>query len=329
MTQSADSRSVAVIYNPVELGGEAVVRGVIDGATEACDTIKALGHSVSLIRVDEGVRRFVETLDTVQPDVVFNLCEGYRESSAGEIYIAGLLELLGLPYTGTGAMALGVALDKPLAKEVFIARGIPTPRFVAFREMPTALPPLTFPLILKLAAEDASLGITAENVVRDAPSALQRLRQLFDEYRSPVLVEEFIDGREFTVPLLDGQPLLVEEIELHVEPRIVGFRAKWEAGSTEYRQTTPVFNPAIDDRQREEMMTLALRVWHAIGLRDYGRVDFRMDTEGQLFVLEANPNPDISAGSGYRRSLEVAKIPYPTFIATLLDNALGRGSRVP
>ena len=144
--------------------------------------------------------------------------------------VAALLELLGLPYTGSGALALGLALNKPLAKEVFIARGIPTPRFAVYREMPARLPPLTFPLMLKLAAEDASLGITADNVVADEASALERLQQLLDEYRAPVMVEEFIDGREFTVALLDGRPLLVEEIEILVEPRIVGFRAKWESG---------------------------------------------------------------------------------------------------
>jgi D-alanine-D-alanine ligase len=316
---------VVVIYNPVEIGGDALVRGVVDAATEAHDAIRALDHQVSLLRADEGVRPFVEALDARRPDVVFNLCEGYRESSAGEIYIAGLLELLGIPYTGSAAMALGLALDKPLAKHLFIARGIPTPRFADFRETPRALPPLRYPLILKLAAEDASLGIAAENVVGDENAALRRLRQLLDEYRAPVLVEEFIDGREFTVPLLDGLPLLVEEIELHVEPRIVGFRAKWEAASAEYRGTTPVFNPAISSQQRETMMTLAVRVWDVIGLRDYGRVDFRMDADGRLYVLEANPNPDISAGSGYRRSLDAANIAYQDFIARLLDNALARG----
>jgi D-alanine-D-alanine ligase len=324
MTQSAGSRSVVVIYNPVEIGGDALVRGLVDAASEAHDTINALGHRASLLRVDQGVRPFVDALDALRPDIVFNLCEGYRESSAGEIYIAGLLELLGIPYTGSGPMALGLALDKPLSKELFNARGIPTPRFAAFRDVPRALPPLRFPLMLKLASEDASLGIAAENVVSDENAAIRRLRQLLDEYRAPVLVEEFIDGREFTVPLLDGEPLLVEEIELNVEPRIVGFRAKWEADSAEYRGTTPIFNPAISSQQREAMMTLAVRVWDAIGLRDYGRVDFRMDDGGRLYVLEANPNPDISAGSGYRRSLDVAKIDYQDFLARLLENAFAR-----
>ncbi len=298
------SRSVAVIYNPVERGGEAVVRGVIDGATEAHDAIEALGHRVSLLRLDEGVRPFVEALDALRPDVVFNLCEGYRESSAGEYCVAGLLERLGVPYTGSGPMALGIALDKPLSKELFGARQIPTPRFAVYRQMPQSLTPLTFPLILKLAAEDASLGITPDNVVFDDASTLRRLQQLLDEYHSPVLAEEFIDGREFTVALFDGQPLLV-------------------------RGTPPVFVPIITNQQREELMTLAARVWDAIGIRDYARVDFRMDAHGRIYVLEANPNPDISAGSGFRRSLEAANISYPDFIARLLDNALRRGPVTP
>ena len=328
MTQAGPPRSVAVIYNPVELGGQAVVRGVIDAVVEARHGIEALGHRAALVRIDEGVRPFVEALDAFRPDVVFNLCDGYRESSAGEYCVAGLLELLGIPYTGSGPMALGIALDKPLTKELFIARRIPTPRFAVYRRMPASLEPLTFPVILKLAAEHASVGITPGNVVADETSTCRRLRELFDEYRAPVLVEEFIDGREFTVALFDGQPLLVEEIVIQVEPRIVGFRAKWEAGSEEYRGTTPVFRPVITDQQRAEMMTLASRVWDVINMRDYARVDFRMDAHGRIYVLEANPNPDISAGSGYRRSLEASGISYPDFIARLLDNALRRGPMV-
>lgn len=323
MTQH-ESRSIAVIYSPEDLGGEAVSRAVVDCATEVHDTLAAMGHRASLVRVDEGIGPFVERLEALQPDAVFNLCEGYRQWSAGESCVAGLLDLLGIPYTGAGALALGIALDKPLAKELFIARQIPTPRFAVYQQPPARLPALRFPLMLKLAGEDASIGITADNVAHDETSALTRLQQLLDQYRTPVLVEEFIDGREFTVALLDGQPLLVEEIEIRVEPRIVDFRAKWTAGSAEYAGTLAVFNPAITDDKRDELTTLARRVWDVIGLRDYARVDFRMDADGSIYVLEANPNPDLSAGSGYRRSLEVAQISYGDFITRLLNNALRR-----
>ena len=128
------------------------------------------------------------------------------------------------------------------------------------------------------------------------------------------------------VPVFDGQPVLVEELEFHVQPRIVGFRCKWVAGTPEYQGVTPVFAPVITKEQSDEMMTLAARVCDAIGIRDYGRVDFRMDAHGRIYVLEANPNPDISAESGFRGALDAAHISYADFIARLLDNALRRGS---
>jgi D-alanine-D-alanine ligase len=307
----------------VEPGGDIVVQGV-DGAMEAHDAIIALGHRASLLRVDEGVRPFVEALERLQPDVVFNLCEAFGEVSAGEFGVAALLDLLRIPYTGSGALALAIALNKPLAKALFVARGILTPGFTVCESMPAEMPTLKFPWMLKLAGEDASLGITTDNVVFDNASAIRRLQQLFDEFRAPVLVEEFVDGREFTVPLLDGRPLLVEEIEFDVEPRIVSFRGKWDEGSAEYAGTRPVFAPQIDDGPRREMLRLAVDVAEVIGLVDYARVDFRMDGAGRLFVLEGNPNPDITPGSGYRRALDAVGISYSQFIATLLDKAAGR-----
>jgi D-alanine-D-alanine ligase len=316
--------TVAVIYNEVDTSAQPAIQGVIDSAKEVHNALAAMGHRVDLVRVDSGIRPFVEALEAMQPDLVFNMCEGYGESSAGEYHIAGLLELLGIPYTGSGPLPLAVALDKPLSKELFNARDIPTPKFAVYRQMPGLPPPHGFPLILKLAGEDASVGIAPENVVRDISSFEKRLEELLREFHAPVLAEEYIEGREFTIALFDGRPLLVEEIEFSVEPRIVGFRAKWDSGSPEYEGTNPTFTPVITDRQREEMMTLAVRVWEALGFRDYARVDFRMDGDGRIYVLEANPNPDISVGSGYRLALDAAKISYEDFISRLVENAFGR-----
>jgi D-alanine-D-alanine ligase len=274
--------------------------------------------------VDLGVRAFVDALDAMRPDAVFNMCEGFRESSAGEYHIAGLLELMEIPYTGSGPVALALALDKPLSKELFTAKGIPTPRFAVCHEIPERPPALGFPMMLKLAGEDASLGITPDNVVGDAPAFMKRMRELIDEYHLPVLVEEFIDGREFTIAMFDGRPLPIEEIVFHVEPRIVGFSAKWDHASAEYEGTNPTFAPVIDAGERDRMTALALQVWAAIGFRDYARVDFRMDPRGAIHVLEANPNPDISSGSGYRLALEAANISYRDFVARMLENAIAR-----
>jgi len=316
--------TVAVIYNEVDISTQPAIHGVIDSAREVHDTLAAMGHRASLVRVDVGIRPFVEALEAIQPDLVFNMCEGYLESSAGEYHIAGLLELLGIPYTGSGPLALAVALDKPLSKELFRAKEIPTPKFAVYREMPAGPPPHGFPLMLKLAGEDASVGITPENVVRDSSAFEKRLDELLREFHAAVLAEEYIDGREFTIAMFDGRPLLVEEILFSVEPRIVGFRAKWDSGSLEYEGTNPTFTPAITNAQREEMMTLAVRVWDALGFRDYARVDFPMDGDGRIYVLEANPNPDISVGAGYRLALDAAKIPYKDFVSRLVENAFAR-----
>jgi len=321
--------TIAVIYNEVDIETQPAMHGVVDSAVEVKNTLAALGHRVGLLQVDAGVRPFVEALEALGPDLVFNMCEAYRESSAGEYHVAGLLELLEIPYTGSGPLALAVALDKPLSKEIFAARGIPTPRFVVYRGMPEGVPPLEYPLMLKLAGEDASVGITSDNVVGDESSFRKRLQELLLEYHAPVLVEEYIEGREFTIAMFDGRPLLVEEIEFDVEPRIVGFRAKWDSGSAEYDGTNPSFAPVITDGQREQMMTLAVRVWESIGMRDYARVDFRMDANGRIYVLEANPNPDISVGSGYRLSLDAANISYGDFVSRLVENAFGRRQAVP
>jgi D-alanine-D-alanine ligase len=318
------SRSVAIIYNLVDDWNRVEIAAVVDSVADVEQTLQALGHRTTLVRVDGGVREFVHALEALKPDVVVNLCEGYREWTAGESCVAGLLDLMGIPYTGSGPTALAIALNKPLSKELFFARQIPTPRFAVYPSLPPAAPALAFPLILKLASEDASVGITPHNVVFDEPSFLTRLGQLLNEFRSPVLAEEFIDGREFTVAVFDGQAVLVEEIEFQIEPRIVGFKAKWDTESDEFKSTIPQFAPAITDDERRAMMNLAERVYELIGLRDYGRVDFRMDARGGIYVLEANPNPDISVGSGYRRSLAAAGIGFPDFMSRLIDNALQR-----
>ena len=274
---SGRSLSVAVIYNPVELGGDAVVRSVVDGAREAHDAITALGHRASLLRVDEGVRPFVEALERLQPDVVFNLCEGFRESSAGEFGIAALLDLLGIPYTGSGSLALAIALNKPLAKALFVARGIPTPGFAVCESMPEQMPALEFPWMLKLAAEDASLGITADNVVADdavsRPAAAAALRG---------------------VPRAGPRGGVRRRPGVHGARSSTGGRCSSRKSSSTSSRASSAFAPSgtrgrpsteargrcsrpDHDDQREEMLRLAVDVAEAIGLRDYARVDFRMD----------------------------------------------------
>jgi D-alanine-D-alanine ligase len=323
-----DPLSIALIYNVAASWESADVDAVLEGVASIRTSLEDLGHRVVPLRVSEGVLPLVTGLESMKPDVVFNLCEGYHDHSTGEASIAALLELLGLPYTGSGPVALALALDKPLAKQLFTGAGIRTPAFAVYRPGSDISVQLAYPVILKLACEDASLGITSDNLVRDDQAFARRLQELLAEHGTTVMAEEFIDGREFTVAMLDGEPIALEEIVFSIEPRILCFRAKWRPGSREDLAADPVFAPAISDRERSEMYDLASRVHALIGIRDYGRIDFRMDALGRIHVLEANPNPDITSNSGYRESLEAANIPYPAFLTRLLANALRRGGRV-
>jgi D-alanine-D-alanine ligase len=319
-----ESLSVALIYNLATAWDRIDVNSVVDGVTSIQATLEGLGHRVTLLRVSDGIVPFVRHIEGRKPDLVFNLCEGFGELSSGEYCVAGLLELLGIPYTGSGPFALAVALDKPTTKRLFAAAGILTPAFRVYRDGSQPLPELTYPLMLKLAGEDASLGITPDNVVFDEASCRARLRALFAEHQAPVLAEEFIEGREFTVAILDREPIVLEEIVFSVEPKILCYKAKWAAGSREDLATRAVFEPAVTAAERRDMFDLAVRACDIIGTRDYARVDFRMNERGEIYVLEVNPNPDITPNSGYRGSLKGAGITFDDFIARIVHGAYQR-----
>ena len=327
MPSAPRSLSVAVVYNVVAAADRVDVNSIVDGVNDVTRTLERLGHRATPIRVSDGIGPFVQQLQAGKPDVVFNLCEGFGELSSGEYCVAGLLELLGLPFTGSGPFALALALDKPTAKRLFVSAGVPTPAFAVWHNG-SPLPQLTFPAILKLAGEDSSLGITAANVVHDAAALHNRAEALATEYRVPVLVEEYVEGREFMVALLDGKPLVLEEIVFSVEPRIVGYEAKWATGSPEDLGTRAVFKPTVPADAQERMFDLAMQACDLIGVRDYARVDFRMNERGEPFVLEVNPNPDITPGAGYRGALEAAGISFEDFVGRVIANAIRRG-RLP
>jgi D-alanine-D-alanine ligase len=320
--------SIAIVYNLATQWDRVDVNSVVDGVTSIQATLETLGHRVTLMRVSEGIVPFVQQIHATPPDLVFNLCEGFGEQSSGEYCVAGLLELLGIPYTGSGPFALALALDKPTAKQLFTAAGLPTPAFKVCQEHSELPSGLSYPLILKLAGEDASLGITTANVVYDEASCRARLQALFVEHHAPVLAEQFIEGREFTVALLDREPIVLEEIVFTVEPKILCYRAKWAAGSVEDLGTRAVFEPDVTAAQRQEMFDLAIRAADVIGTRDYSRVDFRMNERGDIYVLEVNPNPDITPHSGYRGSLQAAGIAFPDFVNRIVGCALGRRAAI-
>jgi len=326
---------IAIVYNafeprPTAAGERLSEESVADMAQQAHDAVRALGIGATLIPLQRSLLNFLGRVRELNPDALINLCEGYFGRPQWESNVAGIFELLGLSYTGNGAKTLAICQDKFKAKAVLKAAGLPTaPAQLLF----TGDEPLElrFPLIVKPNAEDASLGIYPDSVVRDEGSLRLRVRRCLESYGSPVLVEAFIDGREFNVSVMENgevTPLPVSEIDFSAMPkdmpRILGYEAKWFEDDPLYQKTPPVCPAALDDETRAKLQGLAAAAFRTMGCRDYARVDFRMDTKGRPFILEVNPNPDISTNAGYARALKAAGIEYADFWGLLIKNALAR-----
>jgi D-alanine-D-alanine ligase len=253
---------------------------------------------------------------------VFNLCEDFEGKGEGQAWMAGLLEMLKVPYTGSAPESLMLAADKSRSKEVFVARGIPTPGYRVIKGPPGGRLRMNFPLIIKPTRGDGSLGIERENVVYGMDGFYKRSKELLADYPS-LLIEEFVSGSELSVAILDGEVLAMGEVCFTRKPAVFTYGAKWHRESLEYNTVRVMYT--TDQRGKEDAAALALMAFKAIGLRDYGRVDIRLDERSRPFVIDVNPNPDISRDSGFARALVAAGIEYEEFIALLITWAADRG----
>lgn len=274
---------------------------------------------------------FLDALSALQPDLVVNLCESLAADSRGEMAVPVLLELAGLPYTGSSALSLGLALHKHKAKELLRARGVSTPGFAVVERLEDVLGvELPFPLIVKPAREDASVGITFDSVVHDRAALGRAVEWVLRTFHQPALVEQFIAGREVYVPLLGNAPrrhLPLTEIAFgpafEGKPHIVSYRAKWDEDSAECRDSTPTLcqvEPALEAR----LVDTAERAFAALECQDYGRVDLRVSPDGVPYVIDINPNCDLHPGAGFARAAAAAGIDYPALAHRLVEIALER-----
>lgn len=297
--------------------------------------IETGGHEVSIFSVDDDIHRLIDLLDHNPPDAVFNLCEAVLGKAELEMPIAGVYELFDIPYTGAPALTLGIALNKAIAKSIFVANGISTPRHIAIYkgdELPRH--ELAYPLIVKPIAEDASIGIDNNSIVYDQVALRERVRFIHNEFKEGALVEEYIEGREINVAVLgtkDGgfEALPVSEILFDTmpvgNPHIVSYEAKWVEESPLYKTTVPKCPANLDPTVAARAHELALRSADLLGLRDYGRVDMRLrESDNALFVLEANPNPDISRDAGFVRSTLASGRTYEGTLVHIAECALAR-----
>ncbi len=293
--------------------------------------LQSCGHKVQLVEASQP--RLLSVLKESRADMVFNIAEGergrYRESE-----IPAMLDFLNIPYTGSGALALAVALNKALTKKILIADNIPTPRFQLFTTGREKLDPgLKFPLIVKPNFEGSAKGINRSNVVTDKDSFYAKAKELIDLYKQDALVEEFIEGKELTVGILENgtcsvQPIL--EIDFDSAKRSGEFFYSWrmkEFQGDDKQGLTPTFHcPARLDKATEKLVKdTALRTHRAVGCYDISRTDFRLSKNNLPYVLEINPLPGLNPkGSNFPIMAYAAGMKYEDIINTILTSAYKR-----
>ena len=299
-------------------------------ATGVANALASSGHDPQLIGIDGDLAALRSKLLEHEPDCAFNLCESLVGDARLESAVPLVLELLNIPFTGSPPEVLSFALRKDRVKQRLAAAGIPTPRgqVLTRPEDPCDLP---FPLIVKPVREDGSAGISRASVVNDCAELARVVGALVSAFRQPALVEEYIDGRELNVAML-GHPtprvLPLSEIDFtrlpEGVPRIVSYDAKWAAGSIDDLGTVPVLHPSLPGAVAARVRRVAADAFRAVGVRDYGRVDVRLAGNGVPFVVDVNPNCDLSPHAGMARAAAAVGIDYDDLAGLLVRYALRR-----
>jgi D-alanine-D-alanine ligase len=304
------------------------------GAIE--ESLREVGYNPYVLCVEQFSPDLIRNISRVSPKFVFNLCEEINGRCEYEMCVAGLLDMMNIPYTGSGPFALGLALNKFHAKQVLRAAGVPAPRgylHVRGRRVKCRLP---FPVIVKPVHEDASLGLNEHSICYDGEHLDRQVEYIHKVYKQGALVEEYIEGREFNVSIIgENEPevLAVGEIDFSGlpdgVPHIVCYRAKWDEESIFFTGTVPVCPADIPRRTENRIRDIALRSFQAVECRDYARVDLRTDSRGAIYVLEVNPNPDISPNAGFARAARAAGYTYSGIVQRITQFAIERGSKIP
>jgi D-alanine-D-alanine ligase len=327
---------VLVLYNePVLPAGHPDAESeheVLGTVAEVAKALAGAGHAVRRLGVGRDPGPLLTGLRRERPDVVFNLFEGLADHYETEAHVAGLLDWLGIPYTGCPFAALAVARNKPLTKHLLQGAGLPTPGFLVVEAPPVPECRLGWPVIVKPAGQDASVGLDQGSVVTSQERLEARVAQLLEAYGPPVMVEQFIRGREFNVALVEApdlRALPVSEI-LFTDPDpnfwpIVTYDAKWKPGSRDYESTPPKYPAEVAPRLRARLERLAASAFGLLGCRDYARVDFRVGPTGRPTILEVNPNPCFSPTAGLAGGLASAGLTHAQFTLQLVERARSRG----
>jgi D-alanine-D-alanine ligase len=298
---------------------------------EVAEALVKLGHEAIKHELD-GTPKSLLALARIECDLVFNLTESFADDDTADFKIAGFLELIGKRYTGSGTHGLMLAQDKAIAKKIFAFHGIHTPVFAkSFRGRLDFSHDLQFPVIVKPAREDGSIGIEFSAVVSSIRELMERMDWLHANFDSPVLIEEYIEGREMYVGVLgNDKPEALPVVELDLSklpdgtPRIAAAEVKWGKGTKAYRDTKSAVATDLSEETTLALQQTAIAAYQALELRDYGRVDMRLQPDGRVHVIEANPNPWLSSKAEFAMAARRAGRTYPQLVEEIVELAMTR-----
>ena len=301
---------------------------------EVVDALTKLGHEPTLHQLD-GSLKSLHALPKLDCDIIFNLSESFAGNDTADYNIAAYLELVGRPFTGSGSHGLMLAQDKSVAKKIFAFHRIATPIFArSFRGRLAFSDELHFPVIVKPMREDGSIGIEFNAVVSSIKELMERIDWLHEQFDSPILIEEYVEGREMYVGVLGNEnpePLPVIELDLSKlpegTPRIAAAEVKWGKGTKAYRDTKSIVATDLSEETTALLHSTAVAAYQALELRDYGRVDMRLKPDGTVSVIEVNPNPWLASRAELAQAARKAGRTYSQLVEEIVGFAMARYSR--
>jgi D-alanine-D-alanine ligase len=347
---AADRKRIVILHQQTAEDSLAAETDVLDQMAAVQQSLRRMGHEVRSIACTMDLERLPERLMSERTDLVFNLVESLGGTDRLMAMVPELLDRHAIPYTGSSTRALQITTNKIATKQALTLAGLPTPAwFCPMRRSENGLLASSVPsksprlhkTILKAIWEHASFALDDSAIV-ESDGSRTSLKSLIQNRQAqigcPCFAEEYIDGREFNVSLIGRQrqpyPLPPAEIEFHGfaanQPRIVGYKAKWDANSFEYQHTPRRFDfPSYDRRLLKELVDLSIRCWEVFDLSGYARVDFRIDRLGRPWILEINANPCLTPDAGFAAALARAGIDFDTAVGRIIDDALSSNAVLP
>jgi len=326
--------TVTIIYHEISgdtnqmlEAGAVVSDSIYDTVSSVKSSLIDLGYEVNLLELQPPVSLAEEAIENLEPDIIFNLFEGFDGWPESEAAIVNQIEDLGLCFTGCTSHALRFCENKAAIKELLRTHDIPTPEGQIFHPCRPFQHTLNFPCIVKPLGEHASYGITEKSVVYNQYELRKQVENVWQTIKRSSLVEEFLAGREFRAFIMGNHKLKlfpVEEIVYSLppeKPRLLTYAAKWIRGDIYFSGTREQCPIVADIELKDQIEYLAIKAYRILKCRNYASIDLRISEDGQVMVIDINPNTDISIDGGARFPLEVDGLDYTSFIAEILNLA--------